>query len=587
MPCGARTRTRRLSGHDPPLISPVSLPAIAALALAACGGGSGAPSPSASSSPRPTTSARTRARSSTRSRRRRSRPTSPTTATRPARSVEGAKKLKDLDPPQRHQKDFDTFASAAERQKELASELADAAKSSDQAKIRTILTQAEGATAKGKAAATRIGLKECGKGPDALPGLERHPHARAVLEAALGPGGTPSHAYLFHGPAGTGKRAVARELAAVAADRGRGRSRRARARVEHDTHPDLTWVTPSGAHEMLVGDIEEPVVAAATARRSRRGAACSSSSTPTRSSRRRPTSCSRRSRSRALRAPHPPDRPARRRDADDRLPLPARALRPARRRAARRAARAPRRPARGRAACARLALGNGDEALALALGDGPALRAAAEGFARARAWEPLLAAAARRGDPVRDEVAARAAEATGARARPRQEEDRNALTSAPGAPSAAPRRPGSRSACASPGSGSATWSPSGSARPSSPTTSTAPTPSRRRGGADPRPSSAAPSSSSRRPAPASPSTSPRRWPARRSPTASSDAWRHDEDRGPHPRRARHRAGRGARGRARGRGATRDPRRRRAAGGHDAHARGTTRSWRWASSTERD
>ena len=28
--------------------------------------------------------------------------------------------------------------------------------------------------------------------------------------------------------------------------------------------PDLTWVTPSGAAEMLVGDIEEPVVAAAT-----------------------------------------------------------------------------------------------------------------------------------------------------------------------------------------------------------------------------------------------------------------------------------------------------------------------------------
>ena len=29
-------------------------------------------------------------------------------------------------------------------------------------------------------------------------------------------------------------------------------------------HPDLTWVTPSGAAEMLVADIEEPVVAAAT-----------------------------------------------------------------------------------------------------------------------------------------------------------------------------------------------------------------------------------------------------------------------------------------------------------------------------------
>ncbi len=35
-------------------------------------------------------------------------------------------------------------------------------------------------------------------------------------------------------------------------------------RVARGTHPDLTWVTPSGAAEMLVGDIEEPVVAAAT-----------------------------------------------------------------------------------------------------------------------------------------------------------------------------------------------------------------------------------------------------------------------------------------------------------------------------------
>jgi DNA polymerase-3 subunit delta' len=35
-------------------------------------------------------------------------------------------------------------------------------------------------------------------------------------------------------------------------------------RVARDVHPDLTWVTPSGAAEMLVADIEEPVVAAAT-----------------------------------------------------------------------------------------------------------------------------------------------------------------------------------------------------------------------------------------------------------------------------------------------------------------------------------
>ena len=30
------------------------------------------------------------------------------------------------------------------------------------------------------------------------------------------------------------------------------------------SHPDLTWVTPSGAHEMLLADIAEPVVRGAT-----------------------------------------------------------------------------------------------------------------------------------------------------------------------------------------------------------------------------------------------------------------------------------------------------------------------------------
>ena len=29
-------------------------------------------------------------------------------------------------------------------------------------------------------------------------------------------------------------------------------------------HPDLTWVVPSGAHEILVSDIDGPVIAAAT-----------------------------------------------------------------------------------------------------------------------------------------------------------------------------------------------------------------------------------------------------------------------------------------------------------------------------------
>jgi len=97
-----------------------------------------------------------------------------------------------------------------------------------------------------------------------LAGTERHPHARAVLTAALPPDGRPSHAYLFHGPAGAGKRAVARAFAAELLAEGAADPDNARERVQHGVHPDLTWVTPSGAQEMLVGDIDEPVVASAS-----------------------------------------------------------------------------------------------------------------------------------------------------------------------------------------------------------------------------------------------------------------------------------------------------------------------------------
>jgi DNA polymerase III subunit delta' len=93
--------------------------------------------------------------------------------------------------------------------------------------------------------------------------LERHPHARAVLGPVLGEPLRPSHAYLFHGPGGAGKRAAARALAAELLADGAGDPDSARLRVAHGTHPDLTWVVPSGAHEMLVSDIDEPVIAAA------------------------------------------------------------------------------------------------------------------------------------------------------------------------------------------------------------------------------------------------------------------------------------------------------------------------------------
>ena len=94
--------------------------------------------------------------------------------------------------------------------------------------------------------------------------LERHPNARAVLGPALEAGARPSHAYLFHGPGGVGKRTIARAVAAAWLSEGEADPDGARLRALHGTHPDLTWVTPSGAHELLVSDIDEPVVAAAS-----------------------------------------------------------------------------------------------------------------------------------------------------------------------------------------------------------------------------------------------------------------------------------------------------------------------------------
>jgi DNA polymerase III subunit delta' len=95
-----------------------------------------------------------------------------------------------------------------------------------------------------------------------LPGIEDHPHARAVLVPALTPTGVPSHAYLFHGPGGAGKRTVARDFAAALLAEGARTPATVGERVARGTHPDLTWVTPSGASEVLVSDIDEAVVAA-------------------------------------------------------------------------------------------------------------------------------------------------------------------------------------------------------------------------------------------------------------------------------------------------------------------------------------
>ena len=57
---------------------------------------------------------------------------------------------------------------------------------------------------------------------------------------------------------------MARAVAAELLSAGSADPDGARSRALSGAHPDLTWVTPSGAHEILVSDIDEPVVAAAS-----------------------------------------------------------------------------------------------------------------------------------------------------------------------------------------------------------------------------------------------------------------------------------------------------------------------------------
>ena len=95
-----------------------------------------------------------------------------------------------------------------------------------------------------------------------IAGTEDHPHARMALATALA--GQPSHAYLFHGPPGVGKRTAARAFAAELLVQGSGDEVGARRRVLAGTHPDLTWVRPTGAHVMRTQDVDEPVIAAAS-----------------------------------------------------------------------------------------------------------------------------------------------------------------------------------------------------------------------------------------------------------------------------------------------------------------------------------
>ncbi len=94
---------------------------------------------------------------------------------------------------------------------------------------------------------------------------EHQGRARVALSAALA--GAPSHAYLFRGPRGSGKRAAARAFAAeilAAAAEGPDDTRR-RVLLDPSPHPDLVWLTPRGAQH-LVEEVRERVIRAAAYR---------------------------------------------------------------------------------------------------------------------------------------------------------------------------------------------------------------------------------------------------------------------------------------------------------------------------------
>jgi DNA polymerase-3 subunit delta' len=94
---------------------------------------------------------------------------------------------------------------------------------------------------------------------------EHQPRARVALTAALASG--PSHAYLFRGPRGAGKAAVARAFAAeiLAEEAKDPEDARRRALIDPSPHPDLVWLTPRGAQHM-VEEVRERVIRAASYR---------------------------------------------------------------------------------------------------------------------------------------------------------------------------------------------------------------------------------------------------------------------------------------------------------------------------------
>ncbi len=244
--------------------------------------------------------------------------------------------------------------------------------------------------------------------------LEPHPHARAVLGPALGRDGRPSHAYLFHGPGGSGKRSAARAVAAELLAASSPSEDSARRRALGGAHPDLTWVTPSGAHEILVSDIDGPVVSAA-------------SRTPFESTRRvfvveRVDELGEEAANRMLKTLEEPASYVHLILLTDRLAEVLPTIR-SRCQLVRFDAPAPDEVASALEAggvaretaltCARLSLGDAEQASLLATDEGQALRAAAESYAREalagtaaqeRPWVPLLAAVRAKGEVTRAEL---------------------------------------------------------------------------------------------------------------------------------------------------------------------------------------
>jgi len=209
---------------------------------------------------------------------------------------------------------------------------------------------------------------------------------------------------------------VARAFAAALLSDGAPDPDSTRARVDHGVHPDLTWVTPSGATEMLVSDIDEPVVAAAAR-------------TPFEARRRvfvieRAETMNDQAANRMLKTLEEPaafahivllsDRPG------EILPTIASRCQHVRFDAPGAdeiAARLDGIDELTAQACARLGLGDAQRAALLAYGDGPKLRAAAESFARAtltgelaeRPWLEILARARALSDAAEQEIAERIA----------------------------------------------------------------------------------------------------------------------------------------------------------------------------------